>query len=112
MPYPPPGIPSGPGYLARLHMNEDDLARRRALFELTDEDLSRLRRLRPLAEKHTTQVVEDFYKLLLSHEETRVFFPDEPTIRRVKRTQGQYFLELFDGRCDLAYVQNRLRVGA
>jgi rsbT co-antagonist protein RsbR len=30
----------------------------------------------------------------------------------VKRTQKEYFLGLFTGRCDLAYIEDRLRVGA
>jgi rsbT co-antagonist protein RsbR len=94
-----------------LKLDEAELKSRRALFELTDADLARLAALRPFAEKHTDGIVEDFYKLLLSHPETRKFFPDEATIRRVKRTQRDYFLALFSGTCDLAYVEDRLRVG-
>jgi rsbT co-antagonist protein RsbR len=99
-------------YMTTLKLDEAELRSRRALCELTDEDLRRLAALRPFAEKHTTEVVEAFYALLLSHEQTRKFFPDEATIRRVKRTQSEYFLGLFEGRCDLAYVEDRLRVGA
>lgn len=99
-------------YLAILKFDEAELRNRRAYFQLTDEDLTRLASLRPWAERHMTEVVEDFYELLLSHIESRKFFVDEATIRRVKRTQGDYFLGLFAGRCDLAYVEDRLRVGA
>jgi rsbT co-antagonist protein RsbR len=99
-------------YMSILGLDEQELASRRAFFELTDEDLARLASLRPLAEKWTDAVVDDFYVLLLGHPETRKFFPDEATIRRVKRTQREYFLGLFAGRCDLAYVEDRLRVGA
>ena len=48
----------------------------------------------------------------MSHPDTKKFFGDEATIRRVKRTQREYFLGLFGGRCDIAYVEDRLRVGA
>jgi rsbT co-antagonist protein RsbR len=95
-----------------LKLDEAELRSRRAFFLLTDEDLTRLASLRPFAEKVTDAIVEDFYALLLSHPDTRKFFPDEATIRRVKRTQREYFLGLFSGRCDLAYVEDRLRVGA
>ena len=99
-------------YMSILNLDPAEIASRRAFFALTDEDLARLASLRPLAEKITDAIVEDFYGLLLSHPETRKFFPDEATIRRVKRTQREYFMGLFAGRCDLAYVEDRLRVGA
>jgi rsbT co-antagonist protein RsbR len=98
-------------YMSTLKLDEAELRSRRSFCELTDEDLARLKSLRGFAEKHTTDVVNAFYELLLSHEQTRKFFPDEATIRRVKRTQSEYFLGLFEGRCDLAYVEDRLRVG-
>ncbi|MGH7295996.1 MAG: protoglobin domain-containing protein [Polyangiaceae bacterium] len=99
-------------YMQTLNLDEAELRSRRAFCELTDEDLSRLASLRGIAEKHTAEIVDAFYALLLSHDQTRKFFPDEATIRRVKRTQSEYFLGLFEGRCDLPYVEDRLRVGA
>jgi rsbT co-antagonist protein RsbR len=81
-------------YMKILKLDEAELGSRRAFFELTDADLERLADLRPFAERHTDAVVESFYQLLLSHPETKKFFPDEAT-----------------GRCDLAYVEDRLRVG-
>lgn len=99
-------------YMTRLKLDEQELASRRAFFQIDEADLARLASLRPLAEAHTDEVVEAFYELLLSHTETRKFFPDEAAVRRVKRTQKEYFLGLFGGRLDLAYVEDRLRVGA
>ena len=99
-------------YMKVLKLDEAELRNRRAFFELTDEDLARLAELRPIAEKCTDAIVDEFYKLLLAHADTRKFFPDELTIRRVKKTQRDYFLGLFAGRCDLAYVEDRLRVGS
>jgi rsbT co-antagonist protein RsbR len=98
-------------YMKILKLDESELRSRRAFFELTDADLRRLAELRPFAEKHTDAVVESFYQLLLAHPETKKFFPDAATIRRVKQAQREYFLGLFAGRCDLAYVEDRLRVG-
>jgi rsbT co-antagonist protein RsbR len=98
--------------MQKLKLDEAEVRNRRAFFELTDDDLKRLASLRPFAEKHTQDIVDDFYALLLGHAETRRFFPDDATVQRVKRTQREYFLGLFEGRCDLPYVENRLRVGA
>lgn len=99
-------------FMSVLNLDEAEIASRRAFFKLTDEDLARLASLRPFAEKVTDGIVEDFYAMLLGHPETRRFFGDEATIRRVKATQRDYFLGLFAGRCDAAYVEDRLRVGA
>lgn len=99
-------------YMGILKLDEQEIASRRAFFTLTDDDLKRLAALRPFAEKVMDEVVEEFYGLLLQHPDTRKFFGDEATIRRVKRTQREYFLGLFAGRCDLSYVEDRLRVGA
>jgi len=98
-------------YMATLKIDDAELRSRRAFCELTDEDLALLRSLRPFAEKHTSEFVDKFYELLLSHEHTRKFFHDAGTIARVKKTQREYFLGLFDGRCDMNYVEDRLRVG-
>lgn len=95
-----------------LKLDENELRSRRAFFEVTDEDLQRLLSLRDVAEACTDEIVEGFYALLLGHAETRKFFEDDTTVKRVKRTQRDYFLGLFAGRCDLAYVEDRLRVGA
>jgi rsbT co-antagonist protein RsbR len=98
--------------MAILKLDEAEVRSRRAFFTLTDDDLARLLALRPFAEKVTDAVVDDFYALLLAHVDTRKFFPDDAVIRRVKRTQREYFLGLFTGKCDLSYVEDRLRVGA
>lgn len=99
-------------YMAILKLDEAELRNRRQFFQITDEDLARVQKLRPFAEKHTTAIVEDFYELIMSHPEMRKFFADEAALKRVKRFQGEYFLALFTGTLDLAYVEDRLRVGA
>ena len=99
-------------YLKLLRFDEAELASRRAFFKVGDADLARLAELRPFAEKHSDAVIDAFYEMLLGHPETKRFFPDEAAVRRVKRLQRDYFLGLFAGRCDLEYVQDRLRVGA
>ena len=98
-------------FMTKLKLDEQEIAVRRAHFGVTDDDLKRLASLRPIAQKSMVDVVEKFYEHLLAYPETRRFFPDDGTIRRVKRTQSDYFLGLFAGRCDAAYVEDRLRVG-
>lgn len=103
---------SAHGSAKTLKMDPEAIRSRRAFCELRDDDLALLASLRSFAEKHTDAMVDAFYALLLGHEHTRKFFPDDATVRRVKATQRAYFLGLFDGRCDAAYVEDRLRVGS
>jgi rsbT co-antagonist protein RsbR len=98
--------------MTTLKLDEAELRSRRAFFDLTDADLARLGSLRGFAEKHNAEIVDAFYDHMLKHEQTRKFFPDDATVRRVKRLQSEYFLRLFEGRCDIDYVEDRLRVGA
>ena len=94
-----------------LRLDERELLSRRNFYEITQDDLERLATLRPLAERHSVQVVDSLYELILGHPESRTFFPDDATVHRVKRLQRDYFIGLFGGRVDLAYVEDRLRVG-
>src|SRR5262245_8082854 len=98
-------------YMQRLRLDERELQSRRAFFEITDDDLKHLAGLRSVAEQHVGEVVDRLYELFLGHAESRVFFPDDGTVRRVKQLQRDYFLGLFTGRLDLAYVEDRLRIG-
>ncbi len=53
------------GTLAWLGFDERELQSRRAIFELTEDDLQRIAALRPVAERHMDAIVEGFYRLLL-----------------------------------------------
>jgi rsbT co-antagonist protein RsbR len=96
----------------KVKLDDDELRSRRAACVVSEEDLARLHNLRPFAEKHVSGLVDDFYDWLLQQAPTRKFLPDQTTIKRVKETQRRYFLGLFEGHCDPAYVEDRLRVGA
>jgi rsbT co-antagonist protein RsbR len=99
-------------FLSRLKLDPAEIQRRLAYFEITDEDLSRLAGARAFAERHIDEVVERFYELIFAHAETADFMEDPERMWRLKRLQRNYFLALFDGRIDTAYVADRLRVGS
>lgn len=99
--------------MTTLTLDEKELASRRAFFEITDADLQRLAGLREYAHEHSDEIVEGLYQLILGHPESRSYFgDDESLVAHVKKMQRRYFLGLFEGRCDAAYVADRLRVGA
>jgi len=101
-----------PDYMDILKLDNEELKRRLAFFELTDEDFHRLTSLKPFAERWTNDITEGLYELIMNQPESRTFFPDQTTLARVKRLQNSYFVGLFSGSYDLNYVRDRLRVGA
>lgn len=100
------------GMMEALRLDEHELRLRRTFYEIEEIDLQRLAALRPLAERHSEAVVDDFYRLLLANAGTRAFLTDDVVLRRLKMLQKQYFLGLFDGVLNADYVANRVRVGA
>ncbi len=98
-------------YMEILKLDDDELQKRLAFFELTNEDFKRLAGLKSFADRWTHDITEGLYELIMGQPETRVFFPDQATLTRVKKMQNSYFMGLFSGTCDLNYVRDRLRVG-
>jgi PAS domain S-box-containing protein len=93
-------------------ITEQELIRRKDFLEFREEDIGNLISINELARQYADSVIEDFYKHLLSFEETGAFFRDPHVLQHVKSAQQQYFLRLTQGNYDLAYAQDRLNVGA
>jgi len=101
-----------PDYMEILKLDEGELKRRLAFFELSDDDFQRLATLKSFAERWTHEITDGLYELIMAQPESRAFFLDQATLARVKKLQNTYFLGLFTGNYDLNYVRDRLRVGA
>jgi rsbT co-antagonist protein RsbR len=93
-------------------ISEQELVRRKDFLEFRDDDLANLASINEVARRYADSVIEDFYKHLLSFEESSVFFRDPQVLERVKRAQQEYFLRLTQGNYNLAYAENRLKIGA
>ncbi len=98
-------------FMDKIGLDDAEVKSRIAFFEIEPEDLERLASLKSVAEKNTEAIVEDLYELILGHDDARRHFSDRGTLVRVKRAQRDYFLGLFEGRCDLSYAMDRLRIG-
>jgi signal transduction histidine kinase len=92
-------------------LTEEEVRRRKAYLGLDNEAERLLREIHPHLYRETERMVERFYKYLLSHEHTRVMLSEPGVIERLKKLQSQYFMQLTEGPYDLAYFENRLRVG-
>jgi rsbT co-antagonist protein RsbR len=93
-------------------ITEQELQRRKNFLEFGDDDVANLVEIHNHARRYAKSVIEDFYEHLLSFEETRSFFKDPEILKRVQNAQEEYFLRLTQGTYDLAYAQDRLRIGA
>ena len=100
-----------PDYMAILKLDDEELRRRLAFYELTEEDFNRLTNLKSFAERWTQDITDGLYELIMGQQESREFFPDQATLTRVKKLQNKYFVGLFSGTYDLNYVRDRLLVG-
>lgn len=80
-------------------------------FNITEDDLDRLRAFRPMAYKHIDDFIEDFYRWLPTLPEFRHFFSDSSLVPRVKSQQKDYWKLFFTGQIDQSFFNNRLTVG-
>lgn len=99
-------------YLNSLSIDEGEIANRKEFLQFHEDDVERLKSISGLAERYADDVIEEFYRHLLSFEETRVFFNDPETLARVKNAQKNYFKRLTQGNYGPEYIENRLRVGS
>jgi len=92
-------------------LTEGEVARRKNYLGLNPDDEQRLRETHPFLQRHAQGVIDRFYEFLLSHEYTRAVLSKPGLVDRLKQLQAKYFSELTSGKYDLAYFENRLRVG-
>lgn len=98
--------------LKTLNIDEEEIENRKQFLEFHEDDAQRLKSIGGLADRYADEVIEEFYKHLLSFEETRVFLSDPETLAKVKNAQKNYFLRLTQGNYGPEYIENRLRVGS
>jgi len=90
-------------------LSEDEVRKRRAYYEIGPDDERRLRDAQTHLRANAREIIDRFYAYLLSHEHTRRVV--ESQIDRLKQLQTAYFDRLTSGTYDLAYFEDRLRVG-
>jgi len=98
-------------FLAETTMPDEEVKRRKAFLEFTDDDVKILEGVNGIAERSTEPMIEAFYRHLLSFEETRSFLSDPELLKHVKNMQKSYFLRLTQGHYDEEYVANRIKIG-
>jgi diguanylate cyclase (GGDEF)-like protein len=97
--------------LEQMRITDFDIACRKSLLSLTDNDFTLLNDCKSLIEPKIDVLVEQFYELQTSVAEIALLIGDADTLSRLKTAQRHYILDLFSGIYDLEYVNNRLRIG-
>ncbi|HHT9154730.1 MAG TPA: protoglobin domain-containing protein, partial [Candidatus Tripitaka sp. YC43] len=95
----------------RPEIGEKEIALRKCYTELTEEDVTLLREVRPIVIAHLDELVDAFYSHLLRFEETKKILKDEATVNRLKEAQKRYLTSLFSGEYGPEYVESRMRIG-
>lgn len=95
---------------------ESDInANERFQMKLNFLGLSSIRRasvqnLRELYETHNKEIVDTFYKHLMSFQKFREIINTYSTVNRLKVTFDQYFKSLFESKLDLPYIFERRKI--
>src|SRR5579875_209141 len=98
--------------LSNSGLSAQRVAQRKAFLEFGADDVRRLAALAPRAAAYADEVIDALYTHFLNFAETREFLRDPARLKRLKVLQKRYFLRLTSGRYGMAYVRNRLLVGA
>jgi hypothetical protein len=85
----------------------DDL---QALLKISATEKATLAALQSLATAHAPTLANDFYDRLTQHALTAEFV--DGMVNHLKTTLTTWFLDLFSGTYETAYIQNRLKIGA
>lgn len=97
--------------LRKVGLDPDNLGELLSFYEITQADLDVLASLHDWAEQYTPEIVDALYEHFLGHPRTAAYLVDPDMVARLRRTQARYFLDLFKGTCDAAYMSDRVRVG-
>jgi diguanylate cyclase (GGDEF)-like protein/PAS domain S-box-containing protein len=94
-----------------IGLDLDDVERRKAVLEITDDDIALLENLHTRLLPHQRSLVDSFHEYLAQFPELREMLGDADTVRHVKNAHIDYFNRLTAGNYDADYVRDRLRVG-
>ncbi len=89
--------------------NSIEVLKRHYFF--SDDDAVRLRELLPLAEQYQQQMVDEFYEYIQSQPETAAILARQTTRERMNHFHRLWFLGLFQGIYDEAYLHHVRRIG-
>lgn len=97
--------------LPENHIKSEEVRQRKAFLQFGDADVAALEGVNEVAERYADSVIEDFYRHVMSFDDTKAFFSDPEVLAHVRQMQKAYFMRLTQGNYDEEYVANRVRIG-
>jgi rsbT co-antagonist protein RsbR len=97
--------------MREMGLTEDGIQQRKDFLEFNKDDEARLVGIDSIAREYADQVIESFYKHMLTFEPLE-FFKDPKTLGHIKQLQKEYFQRLTQGNYDNTYIENRLKIGS
>lgn len=88
------------------------LAKQLALINLTEEDLAIVKALQPIIIRNIDAIVNYFYAGIENEPLLMRIVSQNSTIERLKLTLNRHITEMFSGRIDSAYIEQRSRIAA
>jgi uncharacterized membrane protein (DUF373 family) len=80
-------------------------------YGFDSEDMLRLKAFAPIMEKHKEEMSQVFCDYLLQFEDTACLLSEQGSIDLRRKTIEIWFMELFDGKYDQAYLNNLKKIG-
>ncbi|WP_221800087.1 globin-coupled sensor protein [Paenibacillus typhae] len=88
----------------------DELNEQMRMIDLTEEDLSLLRLMKPTVEREIDYITDQFYNTVLGVNKLEAIILEHSSIERLKRTLKEHIIEIFDGNVDEQYIAKRLTI--
>lgn len=95
----------------QMAIHDREIQLRKHLLALTQRDMKALAACGDWIELEVEEIVESFYDHLTAIDEIARIIGDADTLKRLKKFQRQYILDLFGGTYGIDYVNQRLRIG-
>lgn len=90
----------------------EELNEQMRMIDLTEEDLSLLRGMKPAVERNIEYITEQFYNTLLGVGKLEQIIIEHSSIDRLKNTLRDHIIEIFDGNVDGKYIAKRLVIAS
>ena len=95
-----------------FHSDHRSAIELKELFDINDEFLQTLKKLKPTAMENMDKMLDEWYQWMKGLPEYEEFFPDTNILERVKKQQHKFWDAFFSGVLDEEYLKIRRRLGA
>lgn len=97
--------------MANVGITEADVARRKQLLGLDDDDVQRLASVRDLVTRNADKLVDAFFHHLANIPEAKVLLGYRELTAQARSFKRAHLFEMVAGKLDLEYVEHRVRLG-